>query len=125
LLNAFAGAATVPLLYVAVRLVGGAPVVALLSSALLTIWPTQLYATSYAQAITLITLCTLLMIVLWYRSVDSGRLLPWVAFGVIGCIGALTEPVLLPPMALAGLMILAHRRLPTPIRLRNAAVLLA
>lgn len=124
LINAFAGAATVPLLYFATRRVGGTRAVALLSAALVAIWPTQIFAVAWAQAITLITLCTVAIVALWYRSIDTGSLGSWLAFGVVGCLAALTEPVLLPPMALAGVMIFLHPRLPWTLRLRNAAVLL-
>ena len=124
-LNALAGALCVPLLYHAVRRVGGTATVGLAAAALMAFWPTQLFAVAFVQAICLITLGTLGVIVLWYKSLDTGRLAPWVGFGVVGCLAALTEPVLLPAMALSGLMILFHPRLTWPIRLRNAAVLLA
>ena len=124
LINALAAAATIPLLYVAVRQCGGTRHVALLSGALLAIWPTQIVAVASVQAITLITLASVAIVVLWYRSIDTGSLGPWIAFGVVGCLAALTEPVLLPPMALAGLIVLVKRQLSWPVRLRNAAVLL-
>ena len=124
-LNCLAGAATVPLVYLMVRRLRGPPAAALAAAALMAVWPTQVFAVAFVQAISLITLCTVAVVVLWYRSVDTGRLLPWLAFGLIGCVAALTEPVLLPAMALAGLLILCVRKLPWPLRLRNAAVLLA
>src|SRR5690606_34815585 len=49
---------------------------------------------------------------------------PWIGFSIIGCLAALTEPVLLPAMALTGLIILAWKRLPMKIRIRNAAIVL-
>ena len=124
-INCLAGAATVPLVYLMVRRLRGPPAAALTAAALMAVWPTQIFAVAFVQAISLITLCTVAVVVLWYRSVDTGRLLPWLAFGLIGCVAALTEPVLLPAMALAGLLILCVGKLPWPLRLRNAAVLLA
>ena len=124
-LNCFAGAATVPLAFLMVRNLRGRPTVALVTAALVAVWPTQLLAAAYVQAICLITLCTLGVVVLWYRSIDTGRLLPWVGFGLVGCVAALTEPVLLPAMALAGVMVLLHPPLDWPTRLRNGAVLFA
>ena len=124
-LNCLAGAATVPLVYLMVRRLRGRPATAVLAAALMALWPTQLFAVAFVQAISLITLCTVAVVVLWYRSVDTGDLLPWLGFGLVGCLAALTEPVLLPAMALAGLLVLCVRRLPFPLRLRNAAVLLA
>ena len=125
LINALAGAATVPLLYAGVRRAGGGHAVGLLAGLLLAFWPTQVFTVAWAQAITLITLATVALCALWYRSVDTGSMGSWLAFGVVGCLAALTEPVLLPPMALAGLLILAKGELSWPVRLRNALLLLA
>lgn len=122
-LNAFAGAATCAILYRAIRAVGGSPRVGLVAAALLAVWPTQVYATAVAQAITLITACTVALVWLFYRSVATGRVGPWLAYGLVGCLAALTEPVLLPFMALSGLLILAWRGLPARVRVRNAAIL--
>lgn len=124
MINALAGAATVPLGYSMVRRIGGRHETGVLTAALLAFWPTQVFAVAFVQAITLITLGTIAIVVLWYRSLDTGRLGPWIAFGVVGCLAALTEPVLLPAMALAGVIILLHPKLAPPLRLRNAAILL-
>lgn len=124
LINAVVGALLVPATYLMVRSLHGSHGVALIAAALMVIWPTQLLAVAYVQAVTLITFCTVTIVVLWYRATDSGELVPWVLFGLIGCIGALTEPVLLPPMALAGLLIFTKANLTFTARLRNAAVLL-
>jgi hypothetical protein len=62
---------------------------------------------------------------LFYASVRTGRVGSWVAFSLIGCVSALTEPVLLPPMALTGLLILLWPTLTPVARLRNAGILLA
>lgn len=123
-LNAIAGAATCAVLFHAVRAVGGSARVALVAAALLAVWPTQVYATAVVQAITLITLCTASLVLLFYRSVDARSAGPWVAYGLVGCLAALTEPVLLPFMALSGLLILLWPALPGRVRLRNAAILL-
>jgi hypothetical protein len=124
LLNALAGAATVWLTYALARTLGGTVLTGLLAAAAVAIWPSQVYAGRSVQAIALIT-CTLLgSIILFYRSVRSGALAPWLGFSVVGIIAAITEPVFLPAMALSGLLILAWRSLPWSIRLRNAAVLL-
>jgi hypothetical protein len=77
------------------------------------------------QAISLITLCVVAMIYLFQRSVQSGRIGPWIGYSVVGTLAALTEPVLLPIVALSGLLILVWRGLTMPQRLRNAAVLFA
>lgn len=125
LFNAVLGAASCALTYACVRALRGPARVGLLAAALVAIWPTQIYAATFVQAIVFITFCTLGVIWLWYRAVDTQRMGPWIGYGVVGCAGALTEPVLLPFMALSGLLILAWRTLPMSIRLRNAAVLLA
>jgi hypothetical protein len=54
----------------------------------------------------------------------SGKLAPWIAYSIIGCLAALTEPVLLPILALSGIFILAFRSLTMEQRLRNSAILL-
>ncbi|HEY8665064.1 MAG TPA: hypothetical protein VIL86_00285 [Tepidisphaeraceae bacterium] len=122
--NALIGALGIWLTYSLTRVLGGSAIVALLAAGMCAVWPTQIYAPSHAQAITLITAGTTAIILLYYRSVRAGRLLPWVAFSVIGVLSALTEPVLLPIVALSGLLILACRNLSLSIRLRNAAILL-
>lgn len=124
-LNALVGALTCAIAYRAVRAVGGTTAVALVTAALIAVWPTQVFATTAVQAITLITACTVGIVGAWYRSVETGRIGPWLAFGLVGCLAALTEPVLLPFMALSGLLILVWRGLPTKVRVRNAIVLFA
>jgi 4-amino-4-deoxy-L-arabinose transferase-like glycosyltransferase len=124
-INALLGAAVVPLTYWLARTLHGSATVALLAAAGVAVWPTQIYAATYVQAVVLITACVTAILILWERSVRSGRLAPWIGFSLIGTFAALTEPVLLPPMALAGLLIFAMRSLPFEIRLRNAAVLFA
>ena len=125
LLNAIVGAATCLIAYAMVRAVRGGERVALVTAALVAVWPTQVYATTAVQAITIITACVCAIVCLFYRSVASGRAAPWIGFGLIGCVAALTEPVLLPFMALTGLLILCWRELPVALRVRNAAILFA
>lgn len=122
-LNALMGAGTCALTYAMTRALHGSVAVGLIAAALVAIWPTQVYATTFVQAITFITLCSLAVIWLFYVSVDTKKLTPWIGYGLLGCLGALTEPVLLPFMALSGLLILGWPGLCWKIRLRNAAVL--
>lgn len=125
MLNALAGAATVAAVFVLARTLGGSAAVALTAAVLMAIWPTQIYATTVAQAITLITLGAVAIVALFYRAVRTGHITPWLGFSIIGCLAALTEPVLLPLMAFSGLLIFAYRRLKLSVRIRNAAILLA
>lgn len=124
LINAVAGTLAAVLSYFMVLRLRGSRPVALLTAFLVAIWPTQVYAVTVVQAIALIVLGTVAITWLWYRAIDTQRLGPWIGFGVIGCLAALTEPVLLPAMALSGLLILFHPSLRWPTRLRNAAMLL-
>jgi len=64
------------------------------------------------------------MFYFFQRGVATGKLAPWIGYSVIGCIAALTEPVLLPILTLSGLFILFWKSLSFEQRLRNAAVLL-
>jgi 4-amino-4-deoxy-L-arabinose transferase-like glycosyltransferase len=125
ILNALMGAATVALVYPLARVMGSTRNVGLLAAGAVAIWPTQIYAATFAQAISLITLATVAIVLLYYRSVRGGGVWAWVGFSLIGCLAALTEPVLLPIMALSGLLIFIHRNLRLSIRFRNAAILLA
>jgi hypothetical protein len=123
-INCVVGAMTCVLAYLLVRAMRGTRRVGVVTAALLAVWPTQVYAVTVVQAIALIIACTVAIVWLWYRSIDTARIRPWVAFGIIGCVAALTEPVLLPAMALSGLIILAVRSLPLATRFRNASLLL-
>lgn len=123
LINSLAAGVTTWIVFHLARRMGAAPWIALGAAALYCIWPTQIYAVTVAQAISLITLTTVAVMWLFYVSVDTRKLTPWIAYGFLGCLGALTEPVLLPFMALSGLLILFWPKLPWPIRIRNAMVL--
>jgi 4-amino-4-deoxy-L-arabinose transferase-like glycosyltransferase len=122
-INAFLGAASVLLTYLVVRSLRGTALAGLLAALFVAIWPTQIYAVTVVQAISFITCCTLATIWLFYRSVDTRNVRPWFAYGILGCLGALTEPVMLPFMALSGLLILFWPGLAWSIRFRNAAIL--
>jgi hypothetical protein len=64
------------------------------------------------------------MFYFFQRGVSTGSAAPWIAYSVIGCFAALTEPVLLPVLAFSGLFILAWKSLTFPARIRNSAILL-
>jgi 4-amino-4-deoxy-L-arabinose transferase-like glycosyltransferase len=126
LLNALLGAVGVPLVYLLARRIGGTDLVGLLAALAYAVWPTQVYAVTAVQVIVLVTVLVVAVVWLFYVSLDTGRLGPWFAFSLLGCFAALTEPALLPPMALTGLAIFAWPGgLRFGQRLRNAAVLLA
>jgi hypothetical protein len=99
--------------------------VSLLTAALVAIWPSQVYSATHVQAISLITLGIVAMIYFFQRSISTGKLGPWMGYAIVGCLSALTEPVLLPILAASGLFIFAFKSLSFETRLRNAAVLLA
>lgn len=123
-LNCLIGAAIVPLTWLLARMLGGSEAVAFVAAVLVMIWPTQIYACTTAQAIALIAACVTGAMGLFYYSVRTRRLGPWIAFSIIGVLGALTEPAFLPPMACMGLLVLFWRGLPGRLRVRNAAILL-
>lgn len=123
ILNAGIGAITVWLTFWLARAIGARDGVALLASAAVAVWPTQIYACTVAQAVVLITAAVTAIIPLFYVSLRGGRLWPWIGFSVIGCIAALTEPAFLPAMVISGIIVLFARRLAPGTRVRNAAVL--
>ncbi|XAL98724.1 glycosyltransferase family 39 protein [Phycisphaeraceae bacterium D3-23] len=125
MLNALIGAAGVPLVFLLARRLGATACVGMLAALGYAVWPTQIYSASATQVIVIVTVLVLVVVYLFYRSLDTGKLGPWIAFSLLGCFAALTEPALLPPMALTGLLIFVW---PCGFsfgkRLRNAAVLL-
>src|SRR3954467_9043762 len=123
-INSIAGALTVWLTYLWVRAIRGTEIIALLAAALIAIWPSQVYAATAVQAISLITCSIVAMFYFFQRGVSTGSAGPWIAYAVIGCFAALTEPVLLPILAFSGLFILAWKSLASPVRVRNSAILL-
>lgn len=123
-LNAIVSSVAVMLTYYLGRTLGATHRTGLLAAAGCAVWPTQVYAPTHVQAIAFITAGVVAIMILFYRSVRSGRLRTWLAYSVIGCLAALTEPVLLPAMMLSGILILLWPGLSAPVRLRNAAILL-
>ncbi|MDB5357189.1 MAG: hypothetical protein JWN24_3642 [Phycisphaerales bacterium] len=124
-INSLAGAGTVALTYMLARALRGGEAVGLLAAAAVAIWPAQIYACTVAQAVVLITLSVTAVMGLFYISVRTGKLAPWIAFSLIGTLAALTEPAFLPAIALTGLIVLFCKQLPVQTRIRNAAILLA
>jgi 4-amino-4-deoxy-L-arabinose transferase-like glycosyltransferase len=124
-LNALLGAATVPMVHAVARRAGGREAVPLLAATLLAFWPTQLMAVTFVQPVVLIAALLLGSVLLWFYAVDSGRLGAWLAFSFVTALLALTEPMFLPVLAGASALVLVQRKLPWPIRFRNAAVLAA
>lgn len=125
LLNSLAGAAATVLTFHMARELGASERVAITAAALMAIWPSQVYAVGHVQAISLITLCFIATVFLFLRATRTSAVGPWIGFSIVGCLGALTEPVLLPIMALTGLLILVWPKLTTAVRFRNAGILLA
>ncbi|MFT3789246.1 MAG: glycosyltransferase family 39 protein [Tepidisphaeraceae bacterium] len=121
--NAVLGAVSVGVVYALCRTLGFGRAVGLLAAAMLAVWPTQVYATTVAQAIAVIICLTAGAITLFYKAVDTLSLGHWVGFSVLGCIAALTEPILLPFMGLSGVLILFWRGVPLSFRIRNALIL--
>ena len=125
MLNALIGAMGVPLVFLLARRLGATALVGLIAAGAYALWPTQIYAASATQVIVMVTVMVMAIVYLFYRSLDTGKLGPWIAFSLLGCFAALTEPALLPPMALTGLLIFIWpSELTFPKRLRNACVLL-
>jgi 4-amino-4-deoxy-L-arabinose transferase-like glycosyltransferase len=126
IINSVAGAITVWFTYLFVQSIGGAPITALIAAALVTFWPSQIYSTWHVQAVAIITCAMVALFYFFQRAVSTANLAPWIGYSIVGCLGALTEPVLLPILALSGLLILIWK---SPLnftqRIRNAAVLFA
>lgn len=123
--NAVLGSLAAALTFLMAGRLGAGRSAALLAASLVAVWPTQVFLVTAAQAIAIITLAIVAATWLFYKSLDTGRVAPWLAFGLIGCVGALAEPVLLPPMAFTGLLIFVWKsKLSFKQRFRNAAILL-
>jgi len=124
-INAVVATFTVWAIYRLAVVIGATPRVALIAAGLFAVWPTQVYVVTNAQAISLITACIVLVTLLFYRSMQTGKLGPWLGMSVLGCVGMITEPVLLPPMALTGLLVFVWPSvMDMRLRFRNALVLL-
>jgi hypothetical protein len=122
-LNAFAGAGLVWLTYLMTRTLGGTPLAGLIAAGLVALWPTQLYAARFVQAVSMITTGLVGVIILYYMSIRSGKTGPWVGYSFLMCIVTLTEPVFLPALVLSGGLMLACGKLSLPARFRNLAIL--
>ncbi|MEM6749785.1 MAG: glycosyltransferase family 39 protein [Planctomycetota bacterium] len=123
--NAVLGSLAASLTFLMAGRLGGDRLTGLLAAGLVAVWPTQVFLVTAAQAIAWITVAIVAATWLFYKSLDTGKIGPWVAFGLIGCLGALAEPVLLPPMAFTGLLIFVWKsKLTFKQRFRNAAILL-
>ncbi|MCC7350625.1 MAG: hypothetical protein IT446_08665 [Phycisphaerales bacterium] len=123
--NALVGGLAVWLTYLMARTIGATVGVGLLAAAACAIWPTQVYASNFVQAIDLIIAAQTAMVVLFYRAIRSGSAWTWAGFGLVATGAALTEPVLLPISAFTGILILFWGGLAMRLRIRNAAILLA
>jgi hypothetical protein len=123
-LNSVVGSATIVLVYLLARTLGGSWRVGLLAAGACAVLPTQVYLPSHVQAIALNTAGMTAMMILFYRAATSGRVAQWLGFSVVGALTALTEPALLPILALSTVLIIfwcANRR----TGLRNAAIHIA
>ncbi len=122
-LNAVAGAGLVYLTYAAARTVGAVPLAAVAAAGLVAVWPTQVYAARFVQAISVITCGLMAMVVLYYRAVRTGSAGAWTGYAFVAAVSALTEPVFLPAMVASGALVLLARQLTVGERARNAAIL--
>jgi len=125
-LNAIVAGVGVWLLYRLVLEWGGNEITAVLAALMLAIWPSQVYAATQVQAISIIITAVIAILYFFAISVRTGDVTPWIAYSLVGTLAALTEPVLLPILALSGLMIFVWRgNLTLSQRTRNAAILFA
>lgn len=122
-LNALAGAGLVWLTYQMTRTLGGTPLAALIAAALVAIWPSQIYAARFVQAISLITCGLVGMISLYYLAVRTGRYGAWTGYSFLATLVTLIEPVFLPALLLSGGLMLVSRNLNWTARFRNLAIL--
>jgi len=122
-LNAVLGAVCVYLTWRLALALGAEQKVAIIAAGATAIWPSQVYGVTHVQAVTMITAGVLATMILWRRARESGQLQPWLWFCLVGTLTALTEPVLLPPMAFSGVLVLLWREWSWRVRLRNALAL--
>jgi 4-amino-4-deoxy-L-arabinose transferase-like glycosyltransferase len=122
ILNAFAGALLVWLTYLMTRTLGGTPLAGLIAAGLVAIWPTQIYAARFVQAVSFITCGLAAMIILYHRAMRTGNTAPWVGFSFVAAIVALTEPVFLPALLLITGLMFISKPLPWSARFRNLAI---
>jgi len=122
-INALAGAGLVFLTYQMTRTLGGTPLAALIAAGLVTIWPSQIYAARFVQAIALITCGLVGMITLYYRGVRTGNVGSWAGYSFLAAFVTLIEPVFLPGLLLSGGLMFVSRKLSWHERWRNLALL--
>jgi hypothetical protein len=123
--NAFVGAACVPLLYQMIRKLGASQLVGLIGAALIAIWPTQIYAATYAQPVVLVCAAVIGLVTLFYRATRDQSTLAWVAFSILAMLSILLEPVLLWPMLATFIFVFFIRSIPMQTRVQFAAIMLA
>jgi hypothetical protein len=121
-MNALAGALLVWLTYHMTRTLGGTPLAGLIAAGLVSIWPTQIYAARFVQAVVFITCGLAGMIILYYRAMASGKTAPWLGYSIVAALVAVTEPVFLPGLFLIAGLMLITRALPWNKRFRNLAI---
>jgi 4-amino-4-deoxy-L-arabinose transferase-like glycosyltransferase len=122
-INALAGAGLVFLTYQMTRTLGGTPLAALIAAGLVTLWPSQIYAARFVQAIALITCGLVGMITLYYRSVRTGNFGSWAGYSFLAALVTLIEPVFLPGLLLSGGLMFISKKLSWGERCRNLAML--
>jgi 4-amino-4-deoxy-L-arabinose transferase-like glycosyltransferase len=121
-MNAFASALLVWLTYTMTRTFGSTPLAGLIAAGLVAIWPTQIYAARFVQAVTFITCGLAGMIILYNRAMTTGKAAPWIFYSIVATLVALTEPVFLPALVLIlGLMLITKSQ-PMSVRRRNLVI---
>jgi hypothetical protein len=121
-MNAFAGAALVWLTYLMTRTLGGTALAGLIAAGLVAVWPSQIYAARFVQAVSFITCGVVGITILYYQSIRTGKMAPWIGYSFLICIVTLTEPVFLPALLISGGLMFINRDLSWSIRLRNTAI---
>ncbi len=124
-INAIVGAACVPLLYQMTRKLGASPRTGVIAGALIAIWPTQIYAATYAQPVVLVGAAVIALVTLFYRATRDQSTLAWTVFSILSMLAILLEPVLLWPMLATFVLLFFIRAIPMQTRVQFAAILLA
>jgi 4-amino-4-deoxy-L-arabinose transferase-like glycosyltransferase len=122
-INALAGAGLVFLTYQMTRTLGGTSAAGIIAAALVAIWPSQIYACRFVQAIALITCGLMGMVTLYYKAVRTGKSGSWAGYSFLAAFVTLIEPVFLPGMLLSGGLMFLSRQLSLQAKLRNCLIL--
>ena len=122
-INALAGAGLVLLTYQMTRTLGGTALAGLIAAGLVAIWPSQIYAARFVQAIALITCGLVGMITLYYRGTRNNKPGAWVGYSFLAALVTLIEPVFLPGLLLSGGLMFVSRNLSWNARFRNLGIL--